>query len=83
MKVTSIQNIIPRQKSQNKKLSYDPIRQTFNTTTEPLDVCTEVKSQKIVKFLRKLSRNIDKLILWFDCDREGESLAFEVVNIAK
>ncbi|KAF4732298.1 isopentenyl-diphosphate delta-isomerase idi1, partial [Perkinsus olseni] len=33
--------------------------------------------------LRRLARTCDWLVLWLDCDREGEAIAYEVIQIAR
>ena len=39
--------------------------------------------EALEKNLTNLSRRANILILWLDCDREGEAIAFEVLEVCK
>lgn len=51
-------------------------------SAEVIKGCPESYEQ-IKKTLEKEVRQCDKLIIWTDCDREGENIGYEIINVCK
>ena len=60
-----------------KLWKHDQIEELFKITllTEPTQ-----GSLKVIENLKMCSQDIDSIILWTDCDREGEAIGFNVLE---
>ena len=48
-----------------------------------LEKVTMQTSRMVVANLKFFSKDISKLVLWLDCDREGEAIAFDVIDVCR
>ncbi|RWS28419.1 DNA topoisomerase 3-alpha-like protein [Leptotrombidium deliense] len=49
----------------------------------PIVTKYEESSENIKKTLEREARNCSALIIWTDCDREGESIGFQIIKVCK
>lgn len=52
-------------------------------TAPVISVDTDKSALKIVATIKREARSCDRLMIWTDCDREGESIGYYIFEIAK
>ncbi len=49
----------------------------------PLEKSPIENSAQIVQNIKIYSKDADCLVIWTDCDREGEAIGFDIIDVAK
>ncbi len=49
----------------------------------PLEKVPTETSTKVVENLVQYSRDVDDLVIWTDCDREGEAIGFDIIDLCR
>lgn len=49
----------------------------------PLEKVPTATSVQVVKNLKQYSRDCDKLVIWTDCDREGEAIGLDIAEVCQ
>ena len=49
----------------------------------PLEKVPTSTSEKVVKQLIDVSRDIEHLVIWTDCDREGEAIGYDIIDLCR
>lgn len=57
----------------------DPLKLFDAPTVRKLDKHSKV----VAKHLQSVSKGVDYVVLWLDCDKEGENICFEVLDICR
>ncbi|KAJ1613069.1 putative DNA topoisomerase III beta-1 [Cryptosporidium canis] len=61
--------------------SYSDWEKTDPVSLFDAPIIKNESSSKMVSHLEKESKGCTYLVLWLDCDREGENICFEVINV--
>lgn len=83
MKMTSVSGHLLNQDFEDKyrKWYSCPPIQLFDLPI--VKACRDEMGLKIKKTLEREARWANKLIIWTDCDREGENIGFEIIDVCK
>ena len=49
----------------------------------PLEKIPIENAEKVVQNIKTYSKDIDALQIWTDCDREGEAIGFDIIDVAR
>jgi len=81
MVVTSVAGHLLENEFEGKYKGWSNVDPSALFFDAPVTRLVPTKFDKLVRQLEHLSRQCSYLILWLDCDREGESIGFEVKDV--
>lgn len=81
IKVTSVTGHIRELAFDEKYSNWNTINPRVLLNGAELEIKDSNDKLNVIKNLKKLATNATDLFLWLDCDREGEAIAYEVIDI--